>query len=378
MRALVDARPALDPRPTGVGVYTDRLLRHLPAADPSATYGAWYLHARGALHPSRFFADVEGLREFPSRFPSRVFGPLSSRLGWPGVRVASDVFVATNFVAPPLPRATRVVLVVHDLAFERHPETAPHMHDGWRRRFAAQLRTAAGVIVPSEAVRADLEALHDVDPVRVHVVAHGVDPFEAPPPGLADDARRRFQIGGPYALFVGGLEPRKNLIALIRGFGAARGDGWLVIGGGGVPWFPGFEAIIDEAIAGVPGPARARIVRTGYLRAGDKRALMAGASFLAYPSLAEGFGLPVLEGFAAGVPVLTSNVSSLPEVAGEAALLIDPDEASIAQGMGLLFSDDVLRTRLVAAGTERVRTYTWERCAQVTAAVLHRAAGDDD
>ncbi len=118
------------------------------------------------------------------------------------------------------------------------------------------------------------------------------------------------------------------------------------------------------------------MVRTGYVADEDRLALLWGARLLAYPSLAEGFGLPVLEAFAAGVPVLTSRASSLPEVAGEAALLVDPlDEDAIAEGISRLLGDEDLRGRLRAAGLERCRLFTWRRTAEATAAVLRAAAG---
>lgn len=374
MRALIDARPALDPRRTGVGVYTDRLLRHLPAADPEGRYGAWFLHARGLVRPRRFFADVDGLREFPSRIPSRVFGPLSTRFGWPGVRVPAEVFLATNFLAPPLRADTRPVLVVHDLAFVRHPETAPHMSRTWREAFRRQLVDAASLIVPSAATREDLVATGDTDPTRIRVVPLGVDPFEPPARASVETVLERFGVGGPYALFVGGLEPRKNLETLVRAFVDADPDGWLVIGGGPVAWFPDAADRLERVIAAAPRDIRRRIVRTGYLAEDDKRALLAGALFMAYPSLAEGFGLPVLEAFAAGVPVLTSDTSSLPEVAGDAALLVAPERPPIAEGISALFADEGLRERLAAAGTERVAGFSWSACARATADALHGAA----
>jgi glycosyltransferase involved in cell wall biosynthesis len=375
VRALIDARPALDPRRTGVGVYTDRLLRALPGADPEGRYGAWYLHARGAIRPRRFFADVAGLREFSSRVPARVFGPLSVRTGWPRVTVPAEVFLATNFTAPPIASGARPVLVVHDVAFIRHPETAPHLSARWRAVFERQLREAPAVITPSAATRDDLVSAFDLDGAHIHVVPLGVDPFTPPPLGDVERVTERFAIGGSYALFVGGLEPRKNLIALVRAFAdAAPADGWLVIGGGPVAWFPEAADDLERVIAALPPPIRRRIVRTGYLADEDKRALLAGAAFLAYPSLAEGFGLPVLEAFAAGSPVLTSNVSSLPEVSGDAALTVDPSVEGIASGLAALFTDEALRERLAAAGRERVHAYPWESTARGTAAVLHEAA----
>jgi glycosyltransferase involved in cell wall biosynthesis len=119
------------------------------------------------------------------------------------------------------------------------------------------------------------------------------------------------------------------------------------------------------------------VVRTGYVADADRRALLSGADVMAYPSLYEGFGFPILEAFAANVPVLTSDVSSLPEVAGEAAVLVNPrDPADIARGLTQLLGDDDLRNVLRAAGTARVAAFTWERCARLTVESLRRAHGN--
>ena len=124
-----------------------------------------------------------------------------------------------------------------------------------------------------------------------------------------------------------------------------------------------------------PGTFEIRVIRVGYVEHEERRALLSGAEILAYPSRAEGFGFPVLEGFAANVPVLTSNTSSLPEVAGEAAVLVDPDDpAAIAAGLRELLGDEDLRNVLRAAGTARVASFTWQRSARETAGVLRHAA----
>ncbi len=372
MRVVVDARPALDPRRTGVGRYADRLIRELPRVDPEAGYTAWYLHARGLVRPRRFFADVTApnFREVGTAFPARLFEPLASRLGLPRLEwlVDFDVLLATNFL-PPATASPGVVLVVHDLAHERYPETAPHIGPRWRARFEAWLARAARVIVPSAAVRRDLVAHHAVDPARVDVVPHGVDVDAFRPPGEAVDAvRRRFAIRGRYLLFLGGLEPRKNLGRLVRAFGALQTDATLVLAGGAVRWAPGEQ---DRLRAGV----RERVVFTGYVNDGERAALLAGATALVYPSLHEGFGLPVLEAMAAGTPVLASNVSSLPEVAGDAALLVDPaDPDALAAAMARLLEDEGLRGRLREMGWRRAAGFTWEQAARRTAATLHRAA----
>ena len=285
-----------------------------------------------------------------------------------------DVLLATNFLPPPT-SSTGVVLVVHDLAHEVMPDTAPHHDARWRRTFDRWVRRAAAVIVPSESTKRDLLARHDVAG-EVHVVPHGAEPFAPPSAADVEQVRAGFGIGGPYALFIGGIEPRKNLSALVRAF-AMLGDAdvWLVIAGGRTNWIPHAAEALRAEVAGLPSAVRRRVVLPGYVGGVVKRALLAGATAIAYPSRYEGFGFPVLEGFAAGVPVLTSSTSSLPEVAGDAAVLVDPgDPGAIAEGLRSLFDDPGLCERLIAAGRDRVRAFTWERSAARTAEVLRAAA----
>ena len=376
MRVVVDARSAVDPRRTGVGRYTRAILRHLPPSDPETSYLAWYLDVRGLGRSARRFGRSSNLQERATRLPTRLFGPLSARTGFPRLEWlagAADVVFAPNFVPPPT-SAERLIVVVHDLGFDVMPETAPHQDARWRRGFRRSLVRASAVIVPSEAARTDLIRFYETEPDRIHVIAHGTDAESFSPVGPVEveDVRGRFAIPGPYVVFLGGLEPRKNLEHLVRAFGSlddARCS--LVLSGGPVPWAKGYPDRIDAAIAELPAEVRARIVRTGYVSDADRRALLSGAEVLAYPSLYEGFGFPILEGFAANVPVLTSDRAAMPETAGDAALLVDPDDpGSIAQGLRQLLGDDDLRNVLRAAGTARVASFTWERCARATAQVV--------
>jgi glycosyltransferase involved in cell wall biosynthesis len=384
MRVVIDARPALDPRKTGVGHYAERIVRALPHADPSLEVVAWYLYAKGLFTRRRFFDDTgaPNLSERASRFPARIFGPLSTRLRVPRLEWSSDfdAALATNFLPPATRRRDRVVMVVHDLAFRRFPETAPHVDERWMRMFEGWLADCARIIVPSESTREDLVELYDVEPGRVDAIHHGTDPdaFATPPEDEVRSVRRRLGLTGPYLLFVGGIEPRKNLAALARAFSLVPPKATLVIAGGAVRWFPKAADDMRAAVEALPLEVRGRVLLPGYVSEADKVALMAGATALMYPSLYEGFGFPVLEGFAAGVPVLTSNLSSLPEVAGDAALLVDPtDEDAIARGITLLLDDEDLRSGLVERGRERLRLFTWERCALQTAETLRMAAGVD-
>jgi glycosyltransferase involved in cell wall biosynthesis len=380
IRAVIDARAALDPRKTGIGHYADQIVRHLPAADPRSSYVAWHLDPKG-VRRGAFGSVAPNLTEAVGRFPNRWFEPVSSRLGRPRIDPnvgAFDVLLATNFL-PPATRSRCVVPVVHDLAFDVFPQTAPHVDARWRRRFGTWLDRAPRVIVPSAATAADLAELHGVDPGRVEVVHHGTEAgFRPVPPPVVADVRRRFGMGeGPYALFVGGIEPRKNLEALVRAFQKATAEDrsvTLVIAGGEVRWFRQAVDGLAGAIASLSPEARSRVIRVGHVGDQDKAALLSDASMLAYPSLYEGFGFPVLEAFAAGLPVLTSSASSLPEIAGDAAVLVDPnDEEAIAEGIRSILADASLRERLVAAGRLRLALFSWEACGARTAEVLHGA-----
>ncbi|HEU4527685.1 MAG TPA: glycosyltransferase family 1 protein [Actinomycetota bacterium] len=380
MRAVIDARPALDPVRTGVGHYTQQLIRHLPRVDAESRYVAWYLHARGVFRHQRFFEGAPNLEESASRVPARVFQPVSWRLHAPRVEWLTgdfDVLLATNFLPPPTGHMDRTVLVVHDLAWAVYPETAPQIDERWRRRFARAVRRCGAAIVPSVSAKGDLVRRYGVPEERVHAVPHGVDAsaFAAVTDAEVERVRERFGIAGPYVLFVGGLEPRKNLVTLVRAFAASGVDATLVIAGGRVRWFPAEEARVWAAVRALAEPARSRVVMTGYVSDEDKHVLLEGAEALGYPSLYEGFGFPVIEAMAAGTPVLTSNVSSLPEVAGDDAVLVDPkDEHAVAEGLRRILTDGELRERLIGPGRARAAGFTWEASARRTAEILRTVA----
>ncbi|HSD48519.1 MAG TPA: glycosyltransferase family 1 protein [Actinomycetota bacterium] len=372
MRIAIDARPACDAEPTGVGHYTRRMLGHLPHAMPADRIVAWHLRGAGPDLPG-----PTNLIDHRSRVPT-VLEPIWRRLEVPRLErlVRFDALLATNFLPPPT-RSDGVVLVVHDLAFEVMPETGPGFGERWRRRFDGWLRRAAAVIVPSASTKADLLERHRIDEPRVRVIPHGADLFEPPGAGEADRVCARYGIEGPFALFVGGIEPRKNLHALVDAFARLPGGAaWLVIAGGRVHWAPTAVEILRAQVDALPDAVRRRVVLTGYVTEDERRALLARATALAYPSRYEGFGFPVLEGFAAGVPVLVSTAASLPELAGDAAIAVEPDDAeAIGDGLARLFRDAALRDRLVAAGRARLPMFTWERSAAATAEVLREAAG---
>jgi glycosyltransferase involved in cell wall biosynthesis len=372
---------------TGVGTYTWHLIRRLPTVAPDTTFVAWYLDARAALRLDRTrrpFEDVRAsnLVERRMPLPSRWFDRAALRLDIPRLEwmVRFDVLFAPNFVPPPT-RSRRVVLTVHDLAFKRFPETAPHATRRWLSRLEGSLGRASQVIAVSEQTRRDLLESYPGATARLAdrltVVPLGVDTefFRPADADHVEGVRRRFAIDGPFLLSLGGIEPRKNIPSLIRAYASLPEDvrPTLVIAGPVAPWNPEGWDLVRPVLDALPPGVRGRVIVTGYVSEQEKVALLSGAEALVYPSLYEGFGLPVLEAMACDTPVLTSKVSALPDTAGGAALLIDPnDTEDIAAGMERLLTDTGLRERLRAAGTARTATFNWDETARLTAGVLRR------
>jgi len=258
-----------------------------------------------------------------------------------------------------LPRARfpRTVATFHDLFVLTSEFSTP----AFRARFAAQARDAARrashIIAVSRFTASQAQELLGVEPARISVVPHGVR-LTAP----VEDTPRE-----PLILFLGALQKRKNLVRLIHAFEQVPREWRLVLAGGS-----GFAADeIHQAVA--DSPRRDAITVTGWIPDTQVRRYLSRASIFAFPSLGEGFGMPVIEAMAWGIPVLTSNSSSLPEVAGEAAILADPNETdSIAAGLARLCGSPSLRQHLATLGRARASQFTWEAAVQRTWEVYQR------
>jgi glycosyltransferase involved in cell wall biosynthesis len=286
---------------------------------------------------------------------------------------ATDVVHATSAVAvPPAGSGQALVVTVHDLAFLRYPRLFPAR---WRLVYRLGLRAAArradAILAPSESTAEDLVSRAGVDRSRVHVV-----PLAAAPPrdpvADVDNALERLRVPTPYVLSVGTIEPRKNLVTLVRAYRAAAATGIphaLVLAG---PSGWGGGELDRETRADGPG----RIERTGALSDADLDAVYRGAAMFAYPSLYEGFGLPVLEAMARGVPTIASNASSIPEVAGDAAILVDPrSPRELAEAIVGLATDTARASTLADAGRRRAGAFSWDETARRTVEAYERASG---
>jgi glycosyltransferase involved in cell wall biosynthesis len=343
---------------------------------------AWYVHVRTALRRRRHFddlRDLRNLREVGVVYPSRLL-ERTARFGFPRVEwfAGFDVLFATNFVPPPT-AGRRIVPTVHDLAYELFPETAPHVVGWWREAVRRTVRGASRVIVPSEATRRDVLERFAVAEDRVVAVPLGVDHdvFRPPSPEAVASVRRRFGLDGPYLISVG-RGGRKNLPRLFRAVSSLPDElRPVVVVVGGRPWTPDGSDPDRAALASLPRAVRESVRFPGYVSEADKALLIGGAVALAYPSLYEGFGFPVLEAMACGTPVVASDAGAVPEVAGSAAMHVDPaDVDSIREALVAVLTDDDVRARLRDAGLARASAFDWETTARRTADVLHEAAGD--
>jgi glycosyltransferase involved in cell wall biosynthesis len=359
--------PRLSLPKCGIATYTKRLIRALSSVDGDNRYTIFSncetSHEWDDLGPN--FEIVRPGRLADSRWASVVW----EQTALPGelARRRVDILHSMNMVSP-VGTPCRSVVTYHDLTVLLFPE----LHSNLRRKFYAlgippSLRRADAVICDSESTKRDLLRSFRIDPGLVHVVHIGVEDGVAEgSAGAESDVRTEHGLQGEYILYVGVLEPRKNLLRLVEAFARARRSSEdvppkLVIAGQ-----KGWQ--YDEIFALAKGmKIEGEIVFTGAVPDDDLEALYAGARAFAYPSLYEGFGLPVLEAMARGVPVVTSNVSSLPEVAGDAAVLADPyDPADIARGLVEICSDSGLRSRLAKRGLDRARAFTWDKTARAT------------
>jgi glycosyltransferase involved in cell wall biosynthesis len=274
-----------------------------------------------------------------------------------------------------------VVVTVHDLAFRLYPETAPERTRRWLEGMDQAMARATRIITPSARTRRDVLDAYGIDEDRVVTVPHGVDHSVYRPAGddedVGRDVRDRFGIDRPYLLYLGGIEPRKNLPRVLEAFAGLPRDvrPLLVLAGSGVRWNPEGTTALHRALDSMSADVRDRVVITGYVGLPHKLRLVQGAIALVNPTIYEGFGLQILEAMACGTPVLASDVSAMPEVAGDAALLVDPSDAeAIRNGMEGLIADRELRRRLREAGLDRAGGFDWDETARRTAGVLHDAA----
>ncbi len=367
MRIAVDIEPFFRNR-AGVGRYVEGVLGSLTRIEEADEY---------TLFRSRTYSGSPGV---PGLAPGRakdVVLPYSHkglRLRWllanrPRVEKfagAHDLWFSPG--PPAFPTAGRMVVVMHDMNWLKFPRFYPRYSVRLRRvDFRRSVRRAAGILTVSEWSRRDILEASGLEESRVRAVYNGLDPafFLRPSEAEISAALDRLGVRRPYVLAVAGdNSPKKNLPNLVRAVARLPKEfaGTMLVNVGRPRYDQaGFEGLVSEL------GLSERVKAVGRVADDDLRALYAGAELTAYPSLYEGFGFPIVESMAAGTPVVTSNTSSMPEVAGDAALLVDPaDPGAISGAIRSLLADPALRAGFAAKGLERAKRFRWETCARAT------------
>jgi glycosyltransferase involved in cell wall biosynthesis len=373
VRILLDAR-TVGHQFSGVGNYVLELVRAFSTLDEDVRFELFVmrdsrlrdlaLDERFSFHSARFSHE------------SHPLGDLWEHLVLPAIadRLGCDVLHGPAFLIPT--RATRVakVVTVHDLVAFTHPKTIPRKYAVYMRWLIRRaIRHGDRVIAISESVRRNIERTLGRQ-VHVEVIHSGVATrFDVRPADEIRRVRAQYGIEPRYLLFVGNLEPRKNLPGLLRAFRTVRRqleEPIQLVIAGKLAWLS--DALTHELRS---EDLTRSVVATGYVDEADLPALYAGAAAFVFPTFWEGFGLPVLEAMACGTPVVASNLSSIPEVAGDAAILVDPHSRESIAGGILEALEPARATELVRLGTERVKLFRWEDTARRTLDAYARARG---
>ncbi len=369
-KVVVDLRSLHSSEFSGVESYTVNVLQNLIESDSKTLYKLFY----NGFAPKEFdFFHFINTEYIQTRIPNKFLNLCLVLLGYPKLEKLTgeyNTLFMPNWNAIAISPLSKLVLTVHDTS----PQLMPEFY-GWKSRIWHRLvipkliKRANKIVAVSEFTKTSLVEKMGVSTDKITVAPLGVDHDNFRPNLSIDrlrDVRNSYNLPGDFVLFVGTVEPRKNLSRLIEAFEKVDDKALHLVIAGKLGWK--YRAILKQIAT---SPKRRYIHMIGYVAEADKPYIMKLARVFAWPSLYEGFGLPVLEAMTVGTPVVTSNVSSLPEVAGDSALLVNPyNTDEIAQAISNLNNDETLREQYIARGLQRSKNFTWEKCAAIIKQIL--------
>lgn len=372
MKIAFDAQPLLDGTKSGVGFHEDGLIRNLLEQYPQNQYKLEYFSLRNHANKKKILRKYKkhntqfiSCKWFPGSLYRMisVFLPIPHHIFFHEDKQITHFF---NYYVPPFVKGKKVV-TIHDMAFRVFPETVRKKTLFFLKAIIKRsIHRADHIITVSEFSKQEIIRFYEVPQDKISVVPNGVDFKKFYPEKdkqKIENIKRKYNIFGEYFLYLGTLEPRKNLVRLMEAYAKARKENqnfpYLVLAGGkGWMYTEIFQKVEELNL-------KNNIVFTGYIEDNDVPTLMSGAMAFCFLSLYEGFGMPVIEAMACGVPVLTSNSSSLKEIAEGVALLVDETSIEdIKEGLTQLFIMKGLREELARKGIFRVKKYSWEKVSE--------------
>jgi glycosyltransferase involved in cell wall biosynthesis len=370
MVIFVDVRLLAAGGRSGVEAYTIGLLNALFREMPDDRFVLFYNGFRKAQLPDAWRSQPN-VQILERRIPNRLYDLSSLLFRYPrsGSFVNADIVFSPHLNAMYASGGARRVMVIHDISFIHFPEFFPLGKRVWHflQGFRGAAKRADAVVVDAEFTKADIVRTLGVPRARVHAIYPGIDPFfrveDSGQTGIGE-FRARHGLAGPYILTASVLEPRKNVAAIVRAFSVLKTDpahsGVKLVIVGSRGWL--YDTIFKEVER---SPFREDIVLWGPATQEEMRALMNGATVFAYPSFFEGFGFPPLEAQSCGAPVIASDRSSLPEVLGASALLVNPNRTDdLIAALRAVLAEPALRERLRERGFENVRRFAWSKTAR--------------
>jgi glycosyltransferase involved in cell wall biosynthesis len=374
MRIGFDARCLEEENISGVGEYALELLRNILERDSSNQYIIFSNSFR--QKNSRHFEWIKAhsnakLKRFS--FPNKVINLCFWYLNWPKIDKligGVDVFFAPNINFLAVSKQCQLITTFHDLSFERYPHFFPLKTRLWHKYFVNPRkisRITRKMIAISESTKKDLEEIYQVKSEHIQVIPHGISHdfkvMEESDPKLAE-IRKKYGLPKKFLFFLGNIEPRKNISSIIEAYKSVvsknpkLSEYHLVLAGNISPLC---KDLIESE----------NIKTCGYIKREDRPYVYNLASLFVFPSFFEGFGLPILEAMACGAPVISSNNSSIPEVAGDASVLIDPNRpCEIADALNAVLTDENLYNKLKTRGIARSKKFSWKKCAEETLKTL--------
>ncbi|MBK9356760.1 MAG: glycosyltransferase family 4 protein [Bacteroidales bacterium] len=362
MKIAVNTRLLLNGKLEGIGWFTYENLKRITMSHPEHEF--FFIFDRPFHQEFIFGSNVTPVVIGPpARHPLLYFIWFEISVRYILRKIRADLFLSPDGYLS-LCSGIPSVAVFHDLNFEHYPEDLPFAERFYYRTFFRKYAgKASRIATVSEFSKSDIIQQYGTNPGKIDVVYNGANEKYAPvDEATQETTRARFSFGKPYFFFVGALHPRKNLVNLFRAFDIFResdAEDTKLLVAGARKWWTGEIADVYDKMK-----FRDDVIFAGRLDTDDMQKVMGSALALTYVSYFEGFGIPIVEAFRCGTPVITSKVTSMPEIAGEAALLVDPfNPDDIAQAMHSISTDEALRDRLIKAGNERATDFTWEKSA---------------